>query len=93
MLAQRESFHVPQADGHPIIGHWTKSLRRRLTSLPRILKVRALHAVEAKAVTGATRAAKDLRRASMNFANWNRFALSLSALFAPARTVDKSREA
>jgi hypothetical protein len=40
-------------------------------------------AIEAKAVAGATRAVKDLRCASMNSANLNPFALSLSALFAP----------
>jgi hypothetical protein len=45
-------------------------------------------AIEAEAVTGATRAVKDLRCASINVAYLNRFASSLSALFAPAEMVD-----
>lgn len=51
---------------------------------------RTLHAVDAEAVACTTRAVKDLRCASMSSAKLNLFASSLSALFAPARTVDKS---
>ena len=65
---------------------WKQSslLRNRF---PEVALVR--HVVEAKAVAGATRAVKDLRCASMNSANLNPFAFSLSALFTPARKVDK----
>jgi hypothetical protein len=65
---------------------WKRSSRRRRALAQ---AVRTLHAVETDAVTGATRAFKDLRCASMNSANLSPFALSLTALFAPVRTVDR----
>jgi hypothetical protein len=45
-------------------------------------------ALEAEAVAGVTKAVKDLRCASMNFASLSLFASSLSALFAPVTTLD-----
>ena len=49
-----------------------------------------LLALPARAVACAAKAVKDLRTASMNFANLNPFASSLTAFSAPAGRVDKS---